>query len=276
MKRTAFIFLLAFLFTFSLHTMATESDLSDEILGHCESRIHAFGERTAKNAEMPLGDLTADAVANAVDCDIAIINGGVFFDDLLGGNITRRSICDVIPEDLALVSVAISPATLKAILETGVSHVTINAEDRIDYTNVAYNGFPQISGFQFTYDASAPSGNRVLSITLDENELDLTVDVPYITLATTEELAAGGCDYPVLSGATATGQSLQDALAAYIQSLGTVKPPQDNGRITVLGAGEWAIYKFIDKGPLLFALLIIAVCSMTMGGKGKKYYHFER
>ncbi len=205
---------------------------ADVRLTQADCAFTSGGDLPAACAESSLGSLAADAAREALGADAAVIPAG-----LLDGTIDKGAVFDsdvrrVIPADAPLETRTVSPAELCALLESGISRVTIGEGDRIDAAASAYDGYPQTSGFTWRYDASAPAGARVVSIRLGGEELDLTDETAYLTLACVSE-------------ENTSGVTLRGALISYLSARDSVGEPSQ--RATVLGTSS---YPLIDRFPI--------------------------
>src|SRR5215204_2270217 len=121
-------------------------------------RADACGMETGRTCESLIGDVVADALRTTYGTDFAITNSGGIRADLTcppeGGEfcptdagklqITEGQVLTALPFGNVAVTVEISGAELKAMLEAGVAAMP-----------AASGAFPQISGFCFTYDLDA-------------------------------------------------------------------------------------------------------------------------
>jgi hypothetical protein len=195
-------------------------------------------------SEMALGDLVADAMRIRYGTQLAFQNGwGVrtplpsptFLPadtslrrttggyaagppyDLVMGDITQ-----MLPFGNRVVTRTVTGSQLWAALENGVSTYPTNN-----------NGFPQISGFSFTFKAGNAAGSRVLSVALLGGGAILKNTTTY-TFATNDFLNAGGDGYTMLNDGMGTSREiLAQVVADYIQNLGTITPTI-GGRMTVV------------------------------------------
>jgi 5'-nucleotidase len=95
----------------------------------------------------------------------------------------------MLPFKNKLVKIEVSGATLRAALEHGVSRSAEDAEP---------GGFPQVSGIQFSFDATRKPGNRLVDVKVNGQPLD---DAKKYTLATTTFVAIDGGDgYAMFKG----------------------------------------------------------------------------
>jgi 5'-nucleotidase len=153
----------------------------------------ALNARSAENRtrETNVGNFITDAFRKATTSDIGFMNGGsVRTDELIGpGKLTVRDLLSILPFKNKLVKIEVTGATLRATLEHGVSR---SAEDSQP------GGFPQVSGVQFSFDASRRPGDRIVDVKV--NGLTLVNEKKY-TLTTTSFVALDGGDgYTMLKG----------------------------------------------------------------------------
>jgi 5'-nucleotidase len=113
-------------------------------------------------------------------------------DELIApGQLTVRDVLSILPFKNKLVKIEITGATLRAALEHGVSRAAEDAEP---------GGFPQVSGIQFSFDASRPAGQRIVDLRVNGQPLDPSRKY---TLATTTFVGLDGGDgYSMFKGAT--------------------------------------------------------------------------
>ena len=88
----------------------------------------------------------------------------------------------MLPFKNKVVKVELSGATLRQVLEHGVARSAEDAEP---------GRFPQVSGVEFTFDATRPPGSRILSLTVNGKPLD---EKKNYTLAATDYVAIDGGD----------------------------------------------------------------------------------
>jgi 5'-nucleotidase / UDP-sugar diphosphatase len=158
------------------------------------SRV-ALDARSKENRtrETNVGDFITDAFRKSLAADVALMNGGsVRADELLApGQLTVRDVLSILPFKNRLVKIEIAGATLRAALEHGVSRAAEDAEP---------GGFPQVSGIQFSFDASRKAGERIVDLKINGQPLD---PARKYTLATTTFIGIDGGDgYSMLRGAT--------------------------------------------------------------------------
>lgn len=210
--------------------------------------LFARGGNVERSGEVPIGNLTADALRLTYGTQLALTNSGGLRAPLPSSyapvdHTLRRAAAGYVagpPYDLVIgdvfallpfgnsvVTRNVTGTQLWAALENGVSAInpaTCNGAD---------GRFPQISGFKFTFQCSLPAGSRVLSVSLTDGTPILKDGTVY-TLATNDFVNAGGDFYTMFKdGQGVTREVMADVVLAYIKSLGTITPTVE-GRITKL------------------------------------------
>jgi 2',3'-cyclic-nucleotide 2'-phosphodiesterase (5'-nucleotidase family) len=215
-------------------------------------RADACGMETGRTCESLIGNVIADALRTTYGTDFAITNSGGIRADLTcppeGGEfcptdagelpITEGQVLTVLPFGNVAVTVEISGAELKAMLEAGVAAMP-----------AASGAFPQISGFCFTYDIDAEAGNRVNGAvrqaadgTCSGEAIDLSQAATY-TIATNDFTASGGDNYPAILSHAATRDILASVVSAYVAGESPLSLPGEpldptiEGRIVCEGEG---------------------------------------
>lgn len=223
--------------------IGTSSAFAQTVIGNTEVPLDAI-EINVRTQETNLGDLIADsflwqAQQNGFAADVSLLNGGSIRTNTIFpvGNITDQNIVDWLPfnGDLMSFDNLISPTDFRNFVENGLE--TVNPDDD--------GRFPQIAGFNFTYNPNLPEGSRIVDLYLDNNtpivENGAVVSgAPSVSLITNDFLAGGGDSYPLLGAFTDIGTTSQQALTNYISDAnglnGTVTaidyPEGGNGRIT--------------------------------------------
>jgi 2',3'-cyclic-nucleotide 2'-phosphodiesterase (5'-nucleotidase family) len=145
--------------------------------------------------------------------------------------ITRGQVLTVLPFGNVVVTLTVSGAELKTMLENGVSQMPAVA-----------GRFPQVSGLCFAYDIAAPAGSRVtgavrqaLDGTCTGTAVDLGAGSSY-TVAENDFMATGGDGYPILFGRATTRDIMDQVLADYVAAKSLISPTIQ-GRIHCVTAG---------------------------------------
>lgn len=253
----AFVMLIACFLMLRTPAAATENDSTP--VGDVESVLYAMNYPGATVVETTLGNATADIVRSQCGTDIAILCGGEFRANLQGGPVTKTDIAAVFDPDSYLAVAHISAADLRNILEVGVAHSCLKEDETMDYDASAFDGFPQISGFSFTYDVTNPVGERITQIVLEDGtELDLSDITLSLSLAATLDMLSGGHGMPIISNRTTTDLTISDVMILYLMEQQVITVPE-LGRITVKGA----LVRIADNIPL--SLVLIAIAFLAVG-----------
>jgi len=141
-----------------------------------------------RGKENSFANFIVDTMREYAQSDVALINGGSIRGDTTYAAetpITRRDIATELPFRSTLSRIQVTGEQLKQALETGLSQV-----------EHLKGSFPHVSGLTFSYDSSAPSGQRLTNTLVDGAPLQN--DKTY-TLATTDYLANGGDGYTSLT-----------------------------------------------------------------------------
>lgn len=149
--------------------------------------------RSAENRqkETNVGNFIADAFRRSTGADVGLMNGGsVRADAIIGpGKLTQRDLLSILPFKNKLVKIEVTGATLRETLEHGVSRSAEDAEP---------GRFPQVSGVEFTFDATRSPGSRIVDVKVNGLPLD---NAKKYTLTTSTFLAVDGGDgYTMLKG----------------------------------------------------------------------------
>ncbi len=212
-------------------------------------RADQCGRSDGRLCESLIGNVTTDAMRTKyapTGVQFAITNSGGLRADLtcpttdISGDfcapftpppypITRGQVLGVLPFGNIVVTVTVSGAELKAMLENGVGPMP-----------AAQGRFPQVSGLCFTYDIALPAGSRVTSaVTADAagnctaTPVDLTSATNY-KIAENDFMAAGGDGYPVLTPRITTQDIMDQVVADYVTANSPLNPTVKafpNGRI---------------------------------------------
>jgi len=215
-------------------------------------RADACGTENGRTCESLIGDVITDAMRITYGTDFAVTNSGGIRADLTcppGGDefcptdaaentITRGQVLGVLPFGNVVATLDVTGEKLKQMLEAGVADMPAPG-----------GGFPQVSGFCFTYDVAAEPGSRVTGAVRQADDgsctgeaIDLSASATY-SLATNDFTAAGGDGYPDLSDKATTRDPLDQVVADYIEGSGvTAIPgapvdPTIEGRIECTGDG---------------------------------------
>lgn len=214
----------------------------EEVISQCASDV-PWSSPLVRTQESPLGNLSADALRDYCDSDIAIQNGGGIRAGLTAGNVTVGNIFAMLPFDNKVTLIQATGQTVWDALENGVS----------GYPDT-YGQFPQVSGIKYTFDGSKPAGQRIISVTLDDGT-PLDMDKWY-SVACNDFMCGGGDGYTMFnvlnpdnntnSSSETSTQELpgcklvyrtndyyRTVVSDYIKKKGNIAPALE-GRITIL------------------------------------------
>ncbi|OFK91815.1 hypothetical protein HMPREF2792_03835 [Corynebacterium sp. HMSC068H04] len=131
---------------------------SEKLYGELDRQLgEQLGTATQALSKAELGPLVADAYREHFDTQLGWQNGGGQRADMKEGTLTRRDAQSVLPFGNSPIAIQATGAQIKDALEKGI-------ESNPD----GGNGFPRTAGFTFDFDASAPFGERVTAIKLDD------------------------------------------------------------------------------------------------------------
>lgn len=239
----------------------------NEIIGQNETLLTAMNEPGARGEECSLGDAAADALRDYAGTDIAFLPGGVFEYNLLGGDVTQEDISLVFPGNDTLGTAELTAEQVWDLLEYSVSAITVGEDDRVDWEQSLSDGFLQISGLRFRFDASSPPGERVIEVILDDGRSLSRGGDTIVTAAGTAALFEGAygyraCEYAPLE------RTLPAAFSAYIASLDGPLPPPELSRIERIGTADSAFLSGARSSAGLFIVCagaIALVGALTFG-----------
>ncbi|MCI0686129.1 MAG: 5'-nucleotidase C-terminal domain-containing protein [Sporichthyaceae bacterium] len=214
-------------------------------------RADACGRVDGRLCESLVGNTTTDSMRTTYGTDFAITNSGGLRADLTCPTtdnpsdfcpaytpppfpISRGQVLGVLPFGNEVVTLSVTGAELKTMLENGVSSMP------------AANGrFPQVSGLCFSYDISAVVGSRVTGAVRQAADgsctgaaVDLTAGSTY-TIAENDFMVEGGDGYPNFASRATTREIMDQVLADYITS-STPISPAIQGRVTCTTSGATA------------------------------------
>ena len=216
----------------------------------CDMRIDSDGDMCR---ECALGNFGADAIRAYTGADIALFASGDLGITLPAGDVTPERIADSFPADKTIVVLEVTADELRQMLEESLSHITLGPDETIDVSASAWEGFFCVSGFTYSYDASAPVGQRVYDLPLEGT----------CTLAISEEYGEGR-----------EAGTIREAVSAWCDGRYTVSPPEDGDRITVLGAWENRIVGGII--PPYFVILLTVIVILFSGARYRRRLNTER
>jgi 5'-nucleotidase len=143
-----------------------------------------------QSRETNLGSFIADSYRAETGAYVVIFNGGSIRSNMSygPGKLTRRDVLSILPFENPIVVIEVTGGTIRAALEHGVARIGAKSDGR----------FPQVSGLAFTYDASKPPGQRVVSTAANGQPLD---EKKKYSLATNSYVTSGGDSYTMFADA---------------------------------------------------------------------------
>ncbi|MEI6986448.1 MAG: 5'-nucleotidase C-terminal domain-containing protein [Rhodospirillaceae bacterium] len=195
------------------------------------------GGAACRFSECGLGNLITDSMVEQTKSQgtqIAVINGGGIRTGLPAGQVTRGEVLEVLPFANTISTFDLLGSDLRAALEYGLSRADNPGND-------GTGRFLQVSGLRYSWDVTAPPGQRIVSVKVsrpDGSESELIPTATYHT-ATIDFLRTGGDGYTVFHeraiNAYDGGALISDALINYlgVNYLGanSPAPPDAKGRI---------------------------------------------
>ncbi|WP_439537343.1 bifunctional metallophosphatase/5'-nucleotidase [Methyloversatilis sp.] len=210
-----------------------------------------------RNAETNLGNLVADAMRHAGGTDIAIQNGGGLRTSINAGNVSVGDTFNVLPfTNLVDVAPSVNAEQLKTIMEHSVANASAsgNADGR----------FAQVSGMRVVYDTTRASGDRIVSIVLDDGTVlvqggEVVDDARSFSLTTIDFTANGGDGYPFAAAGiefenAVSSITYQQALQEYITDA-----TSEGGLGGVISASRYGVADPLDPAGRLVDLAISPV-----------------
>ena len=208
----------------------------DAVIGRCETLLRACDPMGHTNIESGFGNLMADAMRQWSGADIALVPSGDLGNHLQSGDIRMSDLQDCLRNNSVLAVTDMTAAQLWEALEHSISHYTLFEDQTVDWEHTEFEGFLQVSGLHVTYNVTAPAGERIMQLTLDDGRvLSRTDTETVLSVVSTEPVLSGAYGYPKFSDYSVTGDEWA-AARSYIQTLGTVRSPEDGGRIEICGA----------------------------------------
>ena len=171
--------------------------------------------------ESILGNLVADAQRAAMGAEIAFVTTGSLRADIAKGNVTWGDLYAVQPFSSSVLSLTLTGGEVEDALER-------QWEAPLPPHNLA------VSGLSYTYDATKPAGERVVTVLVNGTPLDPAANY---TAAMVDFLAGGGDGYTVFTNGTdlVYGPFDVDALVSYMGALPAPVEAPEQTRIAKVG-----------------------------------------
>lgn len=255
----------------ALWLLALAALAGEEVIGALSAAPRALAKSAPLREECELGRTVADALRAAVEADVALVPGGDLAGDLSKGLVRQADIASVFADDGPVAVAELTPEALWELLEWSVHAVTVDPDTETVLAEESnFGGFCHVSGIKMVYDASAPVGERVQSVTLDDGRrLDGADGDTVLRVCAAKSLFDGAYDYPVRPAET-MDETLCGALAAYVAAHRTL-PESGTARIVALGARENALSGLVPRWALLAGLAVLLVLIAVPGRKLARY-----
>lgn len=235
----------------------------DSVIGYSNNVFTATRTQSSAGAqvgETTLGNLAADALWEYSGADAAIIAGGHFAWNLDSGDISTSDISAVFAEQYEVGVIETTPAQLWQAMVYAVGHTKIGKDERIDADASAFEGFPQISGFTMTYDATQLPENRLKSIVLDDGTvLSKDDDSTVLILAASAEIIRGELGYFMFDDADMISIGTEPGiLAAYVSARESISLPS-SGRVSAVGTYDNSIANIMSIGSIMPWVILLLI-----------------
>lgn len=204
-------------------------ELKGQVVGETTAPID--GARTScRTGECEMGVLVADAMLDRVrdqGVTIAIQNGGGLRASIDAGPVTMGEVLTVLPFQNTLATFQLQGVHVRAALENGLSAVEDGA-----------GRFPQVAGMRYTWSASKPAGERLVSVEVAEGDGWAPLDDDAIYgVVSNNFMRKGGDGYSVFSehgeNAYDFGPGLELVVVDFLSANGAYTPGLD-GRVTMV------------------------------------------
>jgi 2',3'-cyclic-nucleotide 2'-phosphodiesterase (5'-nucleotidase family) len=169
----------------------------DEIIGFTKRDMTRAGME-----ESSIGDLITDAMREHFNADIAVHNSGGIRANISQGDITYRDVYKVDIFGNTAVTMTMTGKQVWDMLEMSIN---------------GHHAFFQVSGLKMVYDPLALPGQKLISVKIGGQPIDLNKNYVVVT---NSFLAAGGGEYGIFSQPTDAEDSylpLRDIMAEYIK-----------------------------------------------------------
>ena len=189
----------------------------------------ALATAHSDTAETTAGDLVADAVRESGNADIAFVSADELVTDknIAPGSYTSDNLLDILRYSQ-------DPTDTVMVLDLTGKQVVQALERSISRMPHPFDGFLQVSGVQFRFDAAKPAGKRIMEASIPGAPIS---DTKRYRVAVTRALAGGSFGYfrvwEKSSVVDDTGVSVAKSLTDYA-GLHTTLSPMIDGRIVGL------------------------------------------
>jgi 2',3'-cyclic-nucleotide 2'-phosphodiesterase (5'-nucleotidase family) len=195
----------------------------DEPIGEARARLVraqtlAGPEPEKRDQLSPIDVLFANILRAHVRADIALLPGVGYGVAIGPGRITAADLRNLIPHGSKIVTVSLTGAQVKDILEQAVHNVYT------DRLSEKVGGMIQVSGLRFKYDPARARGERVLDVLIGDSPLDRSRTYK---VGTNSLLADGGHNYRTFLAAASRqeGPEQYEVVKEWFGKVGPVTPP---------------------------------------------------
>ncbi|WP_067727654.1 bifunctional metallophosphatase/5'-nucleotidase [Oceanobacillus damuensis] len=200
-----------------------EEDLGQTI-AQVETSLDYGDNHESRYEETNIGNFVADSYRDHFYADIGLMNGGGIRTSIPAGEFTLRDAYAILPFGNKVILANVKGETIQAALENSVSRVESLG-----------GGFLQVSGIHYSYNANHPVGERVQSVTINNEPIDLEKD--YL-VAMPNYIFHGGDGYTMFAESEilvddTNAQTDAEVLIQYASKLGTINASLE-GRIVVI------------------------------------------
>lgn len=238
--------------------MCRAQGTGETVIGSCERAITAVQSSTGYDstvAETELGNLLADGVRAESGAQAAVVCGGHIAHSITYGEITEADVTDAVDADAAAVLVEMTPQELWELLETALSGLVLDEQEALDTEASSSPYYPQVSGLSMRYDISQPPGEKLVSVSVNGEELNRYDGARTLSVA----VSADYLSVTDLMGAVLP-RTEAECLISYVASMGEVDIPITE-RTTAIGSYPqlFTDYRLIRLLPLLVLLILVLI-----------------
>ncbi|WND03760.1 5'-nucleotidase C-terminal domain-containing protein [Temperatibacter marinus] len=203
--------------------VAPLKNLLEVQLGQTSVRLSTL-RNLVRSQENSFSNILADSMRDAVDADVALINGGSIRGNKIytaNSFLTRNDLQEELPFRNSIAKLSVTGQQLWDALEFGIAC-------RFDYDGC----FPQISNMNIEYSLET---KKIISLKIKGQAVDLSASY---SLATTEFLAKGGDGYSMFKSGSrlkspGSGQLTREIFSKYISLRQTIAPKVEGRLIYV-------------------------------------------
>ena len=184
-----------------------------------------------RTQETGVGNFLADVMREALEADVALMNGGGIRGDKVfpTGPLLRRDIYTLLPFSNAVVKVEVTGTALRQALEYSLAQADNQG-----------GGFLQVSGAQVSYDERKPAGQRIVALAVGGKPVEPTARY---SVATIDFVANGGDGHTAFRGARVlvaptNAPDLPTLVLRAIEARKTIAPAIE-GRIRAVSPRSW-------------------------------------